>query len=242
MIQRAGGKGDSGQQEPDRPPASCESLVLFSGGLDSTVALYDAVERHGVDSVSTLFIDWGQRALAEERRATITITGALRIKPPKEAVISFPYSSALDDQGLPLPLDRSPDEINAATLSPTFVPARNLVFLSIAFGLAFQLGAREVVIGVNLAADGAGYPDCSPSFLKVAGDAGNAALGEPGISIFAPVQGLSRTALIEEGERLGVPWGLTISCYSPRKGAPCGRCDSCILRADAFRSAGLPYS
>jgi 7-cyano-7-deazaguanine synthase len=145
-----------------------------------------------------------------------------------------------------VPKDR--DMAQAHDIPVTYVPARNTIFLSIALGLAEVLDARDIALGVN-ALDYSGYPDCRPDFVQAferlanlatkAGVEAQAA-GDRGFRIHAPLLQLGKTDIIRLGARLGVDFGLTSSCYDPGPaGAPCGRCDSCQLRARGFAEAGL---
>jgi 7-cyano-7-deazaguanine synthase len=124
----------------------------------------------------------------------------------------------------------------------TYVPARNTIFLSFAFSYADAAGAEAVVIGAN-AVDYSGYPDCRPDYLKSmerSAKLGTRSGSEGrGIRILSPLVHLSKAQIIRLGNRLGVPYGLTWSCYQGGK-RPCGRCDSCLLREKGFQEAGVP--
>jgi 7-cyano-7-deazaguanine synthase len=123
----------------------------------------------------------------------------------------------------------------------TYVPARNTVFLSLALGWAEVLGARDLFLGVN-AVDYSGYPDCRPAFIEAFEKLANLATkagveGQP-FRIHAPLIHMTKAEIIQTGSRLGVDYGLTISCYqADAAGVACGRCDSCRLRAQGFREA-----
>jgi 7-cyano-7-deazaguanine synthase len=147
--------------------------------------------------------------------------------------------SSLTGSG-PVPKDRAvvPDEIPS-----TYVPARNTIFLSLALGWAEVLGARDIVIGVN-AVDYSGYPDCRPEFVaafeRLAQLATAAGVGGQRFRIHAPLQSMSKADIVRAGATLGLDYGLTHSCYDPAPdGRPCGRCDSCTLRAAGFAEAGV---
>jgi 7-cyano-7-deazaguanine synthase len=125
----------------------------------------------------------------------------------------------------------------------TYVPARNTVMLALALAHAETVGAEQVFVGVN-ALDYSGYPDCRPAFLraferlaKVATKAGVS--GRP-LRIRAPLLRLTKAGIVKLGTRLGVPFGITQSCYDPVGGRACGRCDACILRRKGFAEAGIP--
>jgi 7-cyano-7-deazaguanine synthase len=125
----------------------------------------------------------------------------------------------------------------------TYVPARNTVFLSLALGWAEVLGARDIFIGVN-AVDYSGYPDCRPEFIeafqRMANLATKAGVEGQGFTIQAPLQNLSKADIVKAGMRLGVDYGLTVSCYqADDQGRACGKCDSCRLRAEGFAKAGV---
>ena len=126
----------------------------------------------------------------------------------------------------------------------TYVPARNTVLLALALGWAEVLGAECIIIGVN-ALDYSGYPDCRPEFLAafeyLATLATRAGVERRPMRIWAPLQTLTKAGIIRLGLELGVDYGLTHSCYDPgADGRPCGRCDSCRLRARGFEEAGIP--
>ena len=125
----------------------------------------------------------------------------------------------------------------------TYVPARNTVFLSLALAWAEVVGATAIVIGVN-ALDYSGYPDCRPEYLeafeRLAALATKAGVEGARLRIVAPLLRLSKAEIIAAGVELGLDYGLTHSCYDPRAdGTPCGRCDSCLLRAKGFLEAGM---
>jgi 7-cyano-7-deazaguanine synthase len=133
---------------------------------------------------------------------------------------------------------RTPD----SEIPITYVPARNTVFLSLALAWAEVLGATDIVIGAN-AIDYSGYPDCRPAFLdafeRLASVATKAGVEGARFRIHAPLLAMSKGEIIRRGLELGLDYGLTHSCYDPgTQGAPCGRCDSCVLRAKGFEEAG----
>jgi 7-cyano-7-deazaguanine synthase len=140
----------------------------------------------------------------------------------------------------PVPRDR---DLDAAGIPSTYVPARNTIFLSLALGWAEVLGARDLVIGVN-ARDYSGYPDCRPEFIaafeRLANVATRAGVEGARFRVHTPLLQLSKADIIRRGLELGADYGLTHSCYDPAPdGGPCGRCDSCVLRARGFREAGV---
>ncbi|MGV0056376.1 7-cyano-7-deazaguanine synthase, partial [Stutzerimonas sp. 381-2] len=135
------------------------------------------------------------------------------------------------------------DRLLGEGIPVTYVPARNTLFLSLALGWAEVLGARDIFIGVN-AVDYSGYPDCRPEFVeafeRLANLATKAGVEGRGFSINAPLQDLSKSEIIQAGERLGVDYSMTVSCYqADEDGRACGKCDSCRLRAAGFDEAGV---
>jgi 7-cyano-7-deazaguanine synthase len=148
--------------------------------------------------------------------------------------------SALTD-AIDVPRDRDP--IDAGGIPPTYVPARNTIFLSLALGWAEVLDARDLFIGVN-ALDYSGYPDCRPEFIRafeaLANVATRAGVEGARFRVHTPLIAMSKSDIVRRGIELGLDYSLTHSCYDPGPdGAPCGRCDSCVLRAKGFREAGV---
>ena len=142
---------------------------------------------------------------------------------------------------MPVPKDRSDADIGHG-IPVTYVPARNTVFLSLALAMAETRGAGAIVLGVN-AIDYSGYPDCRPEFLaafqEVARLGTKAGVEGRPIELVAPLGELSKAEIIRLGLSLGLDYGLTTSCYDPDiDGRPCGRCDSCLLRAAGFAAVG----
>ncbi len=213
------------------------AVVLLSGGLDSATVL--AVAREAGFACHALSFDYGQRHEAELQaaRAVATALGAVEHRVFSLALDTF-GGSALTDPELSVP--ESPGE----GIPITYVPARNTVFLSLAAAWTEALGARDLFIGVN-AVDYSGYPDCRPEFIAAFQHALNlgtrAGVEGPGFEIHTPLIHLSKAEIIRLGERLGVDYGLTVSCYAADPGGrACGRCDACRLRAKGFAEAGLP--
>lgn len=213
------------------------TVVLFSGGLDSTTVLALAVTRG--DEVFPLTIVYGQRHAVEAQRAALTLERYCLTDRARtlHLDLSFLATSALTNHTLTVP-DRT-----GATIPNTYVPARNLLFLSLAAAYAEDIGASRIAIGVN-AVDYSGYPDCRPEFVEVfnhllvvgtkAGVEGNA------IVVEAPLIHLTKGEIIKRGLALGVDYALTHSCYDPDgEGRACGRCDSCRLRLKGFAEAGV---
>ncbi len=211
-----------------------KAVVLLSGGLDSATTLYYARAK-GYD-VHALIFDYGQRHLREVRAArTVATTAGI----PFEVVkISLPWKgSALLDRTVKVP-SRG---VQKGMIPSTYVPARNIIFVSFAASFAEAIGARAIFIGAN-AVDYSGYPDCRPGFFKAfqaALDAGlKAGVEKKGVRILTPLVDMTKADIVRLGVRLGVPFGKTWSCYNGTA-VPCGVCDSCRLRAAGFRDAGI---
>jgi len=226
MMEKPGGSGEVGRK----------AVALVSGGMDSAVAA--GLAREEGFAIYALSFDYGQRHRSE---LTAAAAVAAWLKAAEHKVVKVELEkiggSALTS-GLAVPKDREGDAIPI-----TYVPARNLIFLSIALAWAETLAAPRIVLGAN-AIDFSGYPDCRPEFLaafqRVAevgtkiGSEGHAPL------IWAPLARLTKADIVRLGLRLGLDFGLTRSCYDPDPaGAPCGHCDACRLRAKGFREAGV---
>jgi len=217
------------------------AVVLLSGGLDSATTL--AIARAWSYETYALSFDYGQRH-SRELEAAKKIAKSLGAKEHRVVKIDNQIfgGSALTDQ-VDIPKSRSEKEIGAG-IPATYVPARNTIFLAVALGWAETLGAHDLVIGVN-ALDYSGYPDCRPEFIAafeyLATLATKAGVEGHAPRIWAPLQHLTKAAIIRAGLELGVDYGLTHSCYNPGPGGrPCGRCDSCRIRAQGFAEAGVP--
>lgn len=217
------------------------AVVLLSGGLDSAVAA-TLVKCERFDLYALTF-DYGQRNRDRELEAAKKVGAALRVKEHK--ILTLPLDeiggSALTDAKIAIPKGRSRSEIGEG-VPITYVPARNTIFLSIALGYAETLGADAIAIGAH-AVDYSGYPDCRPEFFdaftalaKVATKQG---VEEKPPRIMAPLLGWNKAKIIETGNDLKAPMKYTWSCYEAGK-QPCGRCDACQLRAEAFSHAGVP--
>lgn len=211
-----------------------KAVVLLSGGLDSATILAQA-RAEGFACYSMSF-DYGQRHRAELQAAERV---ARQLGVVEHKVIGLNLNgiggSALTDSAIAVP------EAPTEGIPVTYVPARNTVFLSLALGWAEVLGAHDIFIGVN-AVDYSGYPDCRPEFIASFERTANLATREgvegQGFRIRAPLQNLTKAQIIEAGMRLGVDYGLTVSCYqADDDGRACGRCDSCRLRAGGFSAA-----
>ena len=216
---------------------SPKAVLLLSGGLDSYTA--GAIAKAEGHELYALTVRYGQ-VHAREIEAARQVGAALAVTQHLE--LDVPLSkiggSALVGDGA-IPKDRS---LTASDIPSTYVPARNTVFLSLAMAWAEVLGAAAIVIGVN-ALDYSGYPDCRPEYLRaferLAALATKAGVEGRSLQILAPLLELSKAEIIRRGLALGVDYGLTLSCYDPGPdGRPCGRCDSCRLRAKGFSAAG----
>jgi len=219
------------------------AVLLLSGGLDSYTA--GAIAGGDGYELYALTVRYGQ-VHEREVEAARHVARALAVKRHLELDVPLAKigGSALVGEG-DIPKDRVLDrEADAGGIPSTYVPARNTVFLSLAMAWAEVIGAEAIVIGVN-ALDYSGYPDCRPEYLRaferVAALATRAGVEGRPLRILAPLLEWSKAQIIRRGLDLGVDYGLTWSCYDPSPGgAPCGRCDSCILRARGFAEAGAP--
>ncbi|HEY3384797.1 MAG TPA: 7-cyano-7-deazaguanine synthase QueC [Vicinamibacterales bacterium] len=214
------------------------AVVLLSGGLDSATAA--AVAHRDGFEVCALTISYGQRHAREVQaaRAVARALGVVRhieLKVDLSAFGGSALTAAMD-----VPKDRA---LDSSDIPPTYVPARNTVFLSLALAWVEALDARDIFIGVN-ALDYSGYPDCRPEFIHafeaVANVATKAGVEGARFAVHAPLITLTKAEIIRLGLSLGVDYGLTHSCYDPAPdGRPCGHCDSCLLRAKGFAEAGV---
>ena len=218
-----------------------KAVCLLSGGLDSTTCLAWAVAQ-GYETYALSF-DYGQRHRIELDAAhrVANALGATAHRVAKIDLRVFGHSALTDDIEVP----KGRDESQMGQGIPiTYVPARNTIFLSFALAWAEVLEASDIVIGVN-ALDYSGYPDCRPEFIAAYETMANLATktgveGRTHVRIHTPLIELSKAEIVQLGARLGVPFGLTHSCYDPDpSGRPCGECDSCLLRAKGFREAGI---
>jgi 7-cyano-7-deazaguanine synthase len=216
-----------------------KAIVLLSGGLDSATVL--AIAREEGYQCLALSFDYGQRHRIE-------LTAAKHVAEAGGAaehrVLTLPIGelggSALTDTNIDVPNASDSDDDH---IPVTYVPARNTIFLSMALGLAEITGARNIFIGAN-AVDYSGYPDCRPEFISAFERLANLATREgvegDGFRIRAPLVDMSKADIIRTGVVLGVDYSLTVSCYNPSAdGLACGVCDSCRLRENGFKLAGV---
>jgi 7-cyano-7-deazaguanine synthase len=214
-----------------------KAVVLVSGGLDSATAL--AIARNEGYACYALSFNYGQRHVCELQSAQ-QVAQAASVAEHKTIPLDLSQigGSALTDSTIAVP--QQPTQ----GIPVTYVPARNTVFLAIALGWAEVLQAQDIFIGVN-AVDYSGYPDCRPEFIAAFEAMANLATkagveGHP-FTIHTPLIQLTKGEIIRQGTKLGVDYGLTISCYNPdEQGRACGVCDSCRIRAAGFRDAGVP--
>jgi 7-cyano-7-deazaguanine synthase len=216
---------------------SDRAVILVSGGLDSATTL--AIARERGFECHALSIDYGQRHRAELDAAS-RIAAALGAREHRQMRVDLGGvgGSALTDPTIAVP------EEPQAGIPITYVPARNTLMLALALGWAEVLRASRIFIGVN-AVDYSGYPDCRPAFIsafeRVANLATKAGVeGTNSFCIDTPLIDLTKAQIIRRGLELGVDFALTVSCYqADASGRACGGCDSCRLRREGFRAAGV---
>jgi 7-cyano-7-deazaguanine synthase len=223
------------------------AVVLLSGGLDSATVL--AIARTEGFLCSCLLVDYGQRHRVELERARLVARaqGVDDVRVVQVDLRAIGGSALTAD--IEVPKDR-PESERGTGIPVTYVPARNTLFLALALGLAETLAATDLFIGIN-AVDYSGYPDCRPEFIRafetLANLATRAGVEGARFRVHAPLSGLRKAEIIRTGARLGVDFALTHSCYDPDpRGRACGRCDSCLIRREGFRTAGVsdptPYA
>ena len=213
-----------------------QAVVLLSGGLDSMVCA--GLAREAGFEILALTIDYNQRHRIE-LEAAARIAGALDVR--RHIVLPLDLSrfggSALTGDG------EVPKDGHNNSIPVTYVPARNTIFLSICLGCAEAAGARDLYIGVN-ALDYSGYPDCRPDFVaafeNLANLATKAGIEGDRFTVHTPLLHMTKADIAREAHRLALDPGMSWSCYDPTaQGRPCGRCESCRLRARGFAEAGL---
>lgn len=215
-----------------------KAVVLLSGGLDSTTCLFWSLKK-GYRPVA-LCVGYGQRHGRELRaaRAVAKKAGVAL----HEVSLSLPWLgvSSLTNPRLKIP-EMALSKIGRGGIPSTYVPGRNTIFLSLAMSLADSVGAEAIVIGAN-ALDYSGYPDCRPPFLnafaKVAKLGTKRGVEKKPLKVLAPLLHLDKKGVVRLAAKVGAPLSLTWSCYAGGS-RPCGRCDSCQLRAKGFREAGV---
>jgi 7-cyano-7-deazaguanine synthase len=232
-----------------QPPTSTSgaepaTVVLLSGGLDSTTAL--AIARSEGFAVHALTFRYGQRHSAEidAARRIARRAGVREHRIVDIDLTQFGGSALTTDIPVPKDRDLAPSAATAKEIPITYVPARNTIFLSYALALAEVVGASTIFIGVN-ALDYSGYPDCRPEYIRAFETMANLATragveGRTRMMIRTPLIALTKAAIITLGTSLGVDYAETSSCYDPgHDGEACGRCDACQLRLKGFGDAGL---
>ncbi|MGD2080640.1 MAG: 7-cyano-7-deazaguanine synthase QueC [Nitrospirota bacterium] len=213
-----------------------KAVVLLSGGIDSSTTL--AVAKARGHEAYALSFDYGQRHSPELEAAGrvaahLGVEKHLLVRTDLRAI----GGSALTSEA------EVPKGGTGSGIPPTYVPARNTIFLSFALGWAEVLGAPHIFIGANVT-DYSGYPDCRPEYLQAFEEMANLATrasveGEVRFRIHAPLLRMTKGEIIRKGLELGLDHSLTWSCYDPTPaGRPCGRCDSCLIRARGFEEAG----
>ena len=216
-----------------------DAVALLSGGLDSYTAA--ALVKADGFRLFALTVHYGQRH-AQELEAARAVAKALEVAQHIELDVNLAaFGGSSLTSSAPVPKDRPLDR---GDIPSTYVPARNTVLLALALAWAETLGAEDIVVGVN-ALDYSGYPDCRPEFIAAFENLATLAtakgVGGTRFRIHAPLQTLTKADIIRKGHALGLDYGLTHSCYDPGPGGrPCGRCDSCVLRAAGFAQAGIP--
>jgi 7-cyano-7-deazaguanine synthase len=213
-----------------------KAVILLSGGLDSATTL--AIAKSEGYECYALSVNYHQRHIAELEAAK-KIAAHFNVKDHKtvELDLSWMLTSALTNPDLKVPTELS------AHIPVTYVPARNTLMLTLALGWAEVIGAHDIFIGVN-AVDYSGYPDCRPEYIaqfqNMANLATKSAVEGKTIQLHTPLIDLSKEAIIAQGLHLGVDYGVTVSCYQADKdGLACGVCDSCRLRQNGFKAAGV---
>jgi 7-cyano-7-deazaguanine synthase len=218
-------------------PSARGAVVLLSGGMDSATCL--ALARRRGAPVHALTVEYGQRH-ERELRAARSLARHYRVR--RHVVLRLPLasllSSSLTDRRRKLPTSGP----RRGRIPSTYVPARNTILLSVALGYAESHRLGEIYLGAN-AIDYSGYPDCRPEFLRAFERLARLATkdaveGRSVVRVRAPLLRSTKADIVRFGERLGVPWALTWSCYAGGT-SPCGRCDSCRLRARGFAEAGV---
>jgi 7-cyano-7-deazaguanine synthase len=222
-------------------PSPKKAVCLLSGGLDSSTCL--AIARRDGFASYALSFDYGQRHKfeLEAARRVAEALGAERHVITRIGLDAFGGSALTAD--IAVPKARSTAEMSDG-IPVTYVPARNTIFLSFALAWAEVLESADIFIGVN-ALDYSGYPDCRPEFIEAYERMANLATkagveGRTKLKIHTPLLRLTKAQIVNLGHELGVPFGLTHSCYDPdASGRPCGACDACLLRRKGFEEAGV---
>jgi 7-cyano-7-deazaguanine synthase len=216
------------------------AVVLLSGGIDSATTL--AITKDSGYEVYAISFRYGQRHIFEIEAAKKI---AEKIGVEKHLIMGidlFSFGGSALTDNIAVPKGQKVESIGKE-IPVTYVPARNIIFLSLALGWAEVLGSVDLFIGVNQV-DYSGYPDCRPEFIEAFEKTANLGtkIGVEGreIKIHTPLISLSKAEIIKKGKELDVDYSLTHSCYDPDdKGRACGKCDSCLLRRKGFEEAGV---
>lgn len=218
-----------------------KAVVLLSGGLDSSTCLYKAIEDGYVPYA--LCFDYRQRHVKEVECSRRIAEKAGAIFKKIKIDLTQIGGSALTDDNIEVPMGREMEEI-ARDIPPTYVPARNTIFLSVALSVAEVIDAEAIYMGANMI-DNPGYPDTTPRYIRAYQELVNVAVKKTirggKIEIKTPLIRMTKKEIVQEAVRLKVPLELTWSCYLGEE-EPCGQCDACRLRAKGFQEAGLTDS
>lgn len=220
-----------------------ETVVVLSGGMDSTLCATLAVRKFGGEHVAALHVSYGQRTEAREQRAFREVCDRLGISRRlivNNQALNQIGGSALTDSSIEVP--KAGPEIGSH-VPITYVPFRNAHFLSVAVSWAEVVGASTIYIGA-VQQDSSGYPDCRPEYYEAFNALIKAGTKEGTIRIETPLISLRKVEIVKLGLEIGAPFDLSWSCYSHAESA-CGTCESCVLRLRAFEAAGtvdpIPY-
>lgn len=218
-----------------------KAIILLSGGLDSATVAAIA-NNQGFELMALTFL-YGQRheietLFAERLASFFKIENHVKINLPADIF----RSALVKSSGIEVPEGRDRDDEN--DIPETYVPARNIIFLSYALAFGESIGAYDIFIGAN-AVDYSGYPDCRPeffdAFVNMANKGTKTGVSGEKFSIHTPLLNLKKSDIIKKGVELGLDYSLTHSCYNPAEdGASCGICDSCLIRKKGFADAGVP--
>ncbi len=217
-----------------------KAVVLLSGGLDSTTILAIAQDR-GFQPCALTF-RYGQRHQSEIEAARRIAADA---NVTEHVIVDFDlrqFGGSALTSSIDVPKKESADQIGGG-IPITYVPARNTIFLSFALAWSEVLPAAHIFIGVN-ALDYSGYPDCRPEYInafqKMSNLGTKAGIEGQGVNIHTPLINLTKAQIIDWGQRLGVDYAKTVSCYDPdQDGSACGHCDACLLRLRGFEENGV---
>ncbi len=213
-----------------------KAVVLLSGGLDSTTTLAQAIADG--NEVVALSFRYGQRH-SKELVAAKNVADFFKVKHVIVDIDLSMFRSALTDKNIDVPENRDEEQMGS-DIPVTYVPARNIIMLSVAAGLCESVDADKIYIGAN-SVDYSGYPDCRPEFFaeyeKMINIGTKAGVEGHPIRIMTPIQHATKADIVRLGKKLGAPLHLTWSCYEGGEKA-CGKCDSCQLRLRGFEEAG----